>query len=365
MATERMTATEWAEARDPRALLAHAGPRVCHRHLSLVQVELAEVAWSESRRGGRLGGALVAQAERLAGLAREWCFFRVNDEALREAARALEVERPLVLEQLPRPGEANVFGLMAIVRAAAYACGARLPPRPEPIPQGVPLYAPVLAALRAFRTADEAGSAAATLAALIRRRIPYPETTNREWVAFPGLVHAGEFVLRIDGTRIGDAVPRSRFFGLTGARAVAFDEAQQNAEVESEAQARDRQSASVRLAVRLRELEVEAERAAREAEEAAELRRRQRAVAETWRRRQAQEAERRGAIARAEAQVRAESRAHAAELEARAAARRVERWSSLPGLLESITLEDLGTVITWGFMLVLVAALSFSACPRP
>jgi hypothetical protein len=66
------------------------------------------------------------------------------------------------------------------------------------------------------------------LAELIRKLISYPTRRDEDWVATPGLVFAGEAMLRIDGREIGDVVRREDFTGLSAERAVAFDAAQQN-----------------------------------------------------------------------------------------------------------------------------------------
>lgn len=233
-----VTPANWLSSSDARELLGFAAPRIPREHLSLVLAEMAESTvyyWSvRYPLDWRLAWGVATL--------RAWCFGHASTEELKRA-------RDLVLEahRLPFSDSHVDQGARAAATCVVGCTTVPLQRAANSIAQPVDLGfvgLPDLVADAAHHASlavqhgfdGEASSYAASqvrLADLIRRLIPFPALANRQWVGSPGIAFAGEVILRIDGRKIGDVVRREEFNQLSGARAVAFDAAQQDAEPES------------------------------------------------------------------------------------------------------------------------------------
>lgn len=79
----------------------------------------------------------------------------------------------------------------------------------------------------AWRRGLEAGLALTR--EVVRSAVPYRCDRATDWRLEHGFVRTGGAVLRLDGWRLVDSVPQRELLALTGARAVAWDEAQARA----------------------------------------------------------------------------------------------------------------------------------------
>lgn len=233
-----MTPEGWRSSDDPRALLCFAASCIPREHLALVLAELAEATvyywYVRYPLDWRLAWAVATL--------RAWCFGHATNDELERARDQVLDARVLPLSDGHADQAARAAATCVVACTTASLCRtmtAVVEPR-DLDSMGLPdllAGAAHFAALAAQHGFDgDASAYEAThrrLADLTRRLIAFPARPNEEWLATPGLAFSGDAMLRLDGRKIGDVVPRDDFARLSAERAVAFDAAQQLADPES------------------------------------------------------------------------------------------------------------------------------------